>query len=556
MNRPNNEPIAYFVPGEVILGFAAATPGGSRASPELGSLQAVTELLQAEGLMPPSGFDLKASLRTVQLPRPASRGPVARGDEARSTVLAKLRLGNPAELSAYLGQLARKLREEEATPRAADGGLRLSFAQPNWLGGTAQTGIGTGGPGGRPTPLTQRPYGQATEFSFPILERMLAEWKDARRPVNVYILDTIPGKLGGPSTGGPVHLPMAIADDAEFARHPLGKVLKAGFQVLPDGSWQSPDGDLTLTWAEDLQPGVFADLFEADGVTPAYYLDDHDPTPPHEPYPVADHGIFIAGIVRQIAPQARLHLIEVLNRYGVGTLESVANGFAEVARRRGSADDGGQSVYLINCSLTFAVPVLDRVVKAAHALPATHPLYALMQDDAFQSLTRRFFAAVVPSAQDLGISLKEIRGQDEVGLVVAAAGNDSDVGQGIRLDARYPANVGSVLGVGALARDFTIWTHSNVADTPATAGLATLGVLQSLYTQEFPGGQPNPYGFAEWAGTSFATAVITGYLAKVCGWLGMTPRQALSFLGDFTSPEPSTGEARLRVEQPHAAPVS
>src|SRR5262249_12483365 len=77
----------------------------------------------------------------------------------------------------------------------------------------------------------------------------------------------------------------------------------------------------------------------------------------HE-YTMYDHGLFIASIVRSIAPTTRVTLMEVLNHKGVGTLKSLAEGFNKIIENRSriiNVDD--RPPLIINCSFTFALPV-------------------------------------------------------------------------------------------------------------------------------------------------------------------------------------------------------
>ena len=62
----------------------------------------------------------------------------------------------------------------------------------------------------------------------------------------------------------------------------------------------------------------------------------------------------------------------------------------------------------------------------------------------------------------------------------------------------------------------------------AYGGVPDIGV-QSVYTGEFPGGEENNCGVAKWSGTSFATALVTGYMALLCA-AGMTAEEAYEFL--------------------------
>src|SRR5262249_23700241 len=69
----------------------------------------------------------------------------------------------------------------------------------------------------------------------------------------------------------------------------------------------------------------------------------------HE-YPMTDHGLFIAGIVHSLAPNAHIHLIRVLNDYGVGTIETLARGLDAVLPE--IAVDPSTRI-IMNCSLTI-----------------------------------------------------------------------------------------------------------------------------------------------------------------------------------------------------------
>jgi subtilisin family serine protease len=120
---------------------------------------------------------------------------------------------------------------------------------------------------------------------------------------------------------------------------------------------------------------------------------------------------------------------------------------------------------------------------------------------------------------------------------IAAAGNDaydSDSAHHVRPKARYPAALNEVTGVGALSNPLEIVDigngqrklrtskFSNVADEPGIKGIVTLGGeagegkgILGLYIGEFPDGRRNTSKWAWWAGTSFATPIITATVASV-----------------------------------------
>jgi hypothetical protein len=116
-------------------------------------------------------------------------------------------------------------------------------------------------------------------------------------------------------------------------------------------------------------------------------------------------------------------------------------------------------------------------------------------------------------------------------LFVAAAGNDSTDG---RKDPSDPAAYASALAAAAVTKDGRPADYSNRAITlrgePSSIlqGVATFGGapqagagIRGLYGTApfpmpvFPQGAWSTSGWAEWAGTSFATAVVSGFAASL-----------------------------------------
>ncbi len=139
-----------------------------------------------------------------------------------------------------------------------------------------------------------------------------------------------------------------------------------------------------------------------------------------------------------------------------------------------------------------------------------------------------------------------IRGLSEQGvLVVAAAGNDAlrALLGGALPPPRYPAYYQSVLAVAAAGPDGAPAVYSNRADVlplgngvttfggnvvvpdrrdeppEADPGVAAGGRAQSvvgLYSSPtLPRGEANTTGWVHWAGTSFATAIMSGLAARL-----------------------------------------
>jgi hypothetical protein len=217
---------------------------------------------------------------------------------------------------------------------------------------------------------------------------------------------------------------------------------------------------------------------------------------------LADHGIFIAGTINIIAPDANLHLIEVMNARASGTLDTLFWGFATVL---GSLDS--RHPFIVNTSLTTKIrfpgnekdlPDLgdDFVAKMIYGCPTPEIYLAL-----------------------LGSFVKELGAHN--GLVVSAAGNDSS--SGARAQAGYPARFPGVMAVGSCRRDGSISSFSN---DPGPGGFLAFGgeidmlgitkegllsiYLSSPYTDSI---EPNLSGWGRWSGTSFATGVVSGIMA-------------------------------------------
>ncbi len=182
----------------------------------------------------------------------------------------------------------------------------------------------------------------------------------------------------------------------------------------------------------------------------------------------AGHGLFVAGLVRRMAPQAKLVFLKALNSDGVGTELGVARAIRAATARK---------VDLINLSLGFYT-VLD-------ATPAG-------------------VEAAVADAVDAGIT------------VVAAAGNDAVSSPA------YPAFFPGVTGVGALATDgASIADFSNYG--PWVNVFAPGERVQSAFvrgredasTTDDHNADRFRSNTATWSGTSFACGYVSGYLARV-----------------------------------------
>ena len=379
----------------------------------------------------------------------------------------------------------------------------LKVISPNWLAsGAPPEGSGSGGPGG--WPVAYRGASERAPYQFINLPDTVTKSRKGEG-VDVVILDTAPSPQD-----------LTEAYNEWQGKHPLIRSLLR------------PNGPLRVTNNPNLDTQV-----QVRG---------------HE-YKMTDHGLFVAGIVHTIAPCAGIHLIEVLNPYGVGDLESITSGLEQAVRLIQNNPDRS---FVVNCSLVVTLPLAEQ-----------HCYTRLEEDeycfvDLYLELDRELERIILNKVGTLG----RTPGDDSEWLVrqrstledpcndiydlnsrvIAAAGNDrkpgrrdreQKPGQEDRPQARYPAALQNVQGVGALPRDSAspggrhrTASYSNRADKPERIGITTLGGEEGegqgvlgLYLGEFPGGEANCTKWAWWAGTSFATPITSGVTAAVLSGL-------------------------------------
>ncbi|MBN2440230.1 MAG: S8/S53 family peptidase [Spirochaetales bacterium] len=219
---------------------------------------------------------------------------------------------------------------------------------------------------------------------------------------------------------------------------------------------------------------------------------------------LSDHGTFIAGIINLLSPDSRLHLIEVMNHYAAGTLDSLLWGFQEVLDQ---VDN--DNPFVVNTSLTTKLRFPDKENKYNEEITDIRikMIYGLQKPELFLTL---LFDAV-----------ELIKNHN--GVVIAAAGNDSKIRD--HHDAGYPARFKDVIGVGSTQRNGKISSFSN---EPGTGGFLAFGgevnsskittdgilsiYLSSPYTDST---DANTSGWGIWSGSSFATGMVSGAVAAL-----------------------------------------
>ena len=98
-------------------------------------------------------------------------------------------------------------------------------------------------------------------------------------------------------------------------------------------------------------------------------------------FPMADHGLFIAGLVRDIAPDASIECMHILNDFAVGESSVLFQALTDIEARLRAGDLQNQRV-VINLSLVIGPPACDcsRLgLDPADLHALLNPLHMLMQ---------------------------------------------------------------------------------------------------------------------------------------------------------------------------------
>jgi Subtilase family len=239
-------------------------------------------------------------------------------------------------------------------------------------------------------------------------------------------------------------------------------------------------------------------------------------------YFMPDHGLSVAGIVRDIAPRARIRLIRVLNDYGGGDLYALFAALTDLEREMHS---GSLRRVVINLSLNIMPDIrrLPYIWFNNHQWPTTQLTGVTRVLGHIEEGLRLLFESLHASGA----------------FIVSAAGNDSL--QAIQQDLpprppRAPARYDSTLSVAALNSYFAPARFSNAANIPPSdAGVATFGgdlygatdanalpdAVRGVYiSPNFPTGEQNTSGWADWSGSSFSTAIVGALGAHLLaqGW--------------------------------------
>ena len=402
--------------------------------------------------------------------------------------------------------------------------LQIVAATPNWLttaSAASAGGSGCGSPAGLPRPIPPAKVPGYLSRLFEFRNERLRQFERRAQAV------TEGHVRGEPSQ--PTGVVVAVLDTSPTASN-VGAALSSP-SIEAAHNWLLPLVATHVAIDEALsEPASSFDhlVYRPNWQGPER---DHAAHPHDGSFAMADHGLFVAGVLYHLAPAAEIHLIRVLDEFGVGDLRAIMHVLKQLPSDLLTSNE---QRLVVNLSLGADVPLDERF------LPRWFPNLARTQRlGASDSLT-----AFVASFRDLiHTGLREtISWLSERGvLVVAAVGNDYHIPPVGRKEPRYPAAYDSVLGVAAVKSDDSPADYTNAGDETLPLvlnGIATFGgntlldggpgngppitdlppnAVKGIFSADhlpLNGGR-NETGWVEWAGTSFATPIISAIAANL-----------------------------------------
>ncbi len=407
-----------------------------------------------------------------------------------------------------------------------DGKIPIVAAMPNWLGGATGC-IAHGCPVVPPIPVPAETHGGGLwSIELPDLNLSSPHSSSPIRNmrgegVTVFVLDSMPNIEREPdriAEAGKNNLLLnKIAAQKDRSQSPF---IKFFYQHLPATLLENAEDQIVT--GRDIYGRLYG-------------------------FHMPDHGLFITGIARDLAPEANIEYIRVLNDFGVGDTSTLVAALAGIQARMLKGKDLYQQPVVINLSLviTHADEELAGLWFGDDSPGGAEEFTARMQE--IRQL-RAGLHLVIQSLTAMGA------------IIVASAGNDSsvhqwvghlmaDMGMAQRWGPRYPAAFPEVISVGALDKDGKAAPYSDYPVLPPDHhGIATYGgsvptpippsnsnpmteakdidALHGVYSSKtYPAlaandpqpdrDAPSSNAWAYWSGTSFATPIISALAARV-----------------------------------------
>ncbi len=451
-----------------------------------------------------------------------------------------------------------KLGQEAKVPIVA--------AMPNWLGGANCYAHGC--PVFPPFPVPERDFCASSRGHWPIqIPALLSDTSPIRamngKGVTVFVLDSMPDIKHAPDwvkdaagrAGKSNKLLNEIADQQDRTQSPF---IKFHYQDMPDLVQENALDQLVT--GRDINGHLYG-------------------------FQMPDHGLFVTGIIRDLASEANIEYVRVLNDFGVCSvaviieaLEDIQNRMMPIDPTTGKEGDLHNKPVVINLSLVVTPSEEDLLrvwfgVDPAHMMKEGEP----MKYDT--KLLRSPLHKVIQRLTASGA------------VIVASAGNDSNTpDMPGRIGPRYPAAFPEVIAVGAVDKhgkaarysDYPqlpphhngITTYGGSIPTPEDIEMDSVDAMRGVYSDTsypapvaenppLPDYDPhNANAWAYWSGTSFATPIISAVAARVLQlksgeWLPQerVPRVHRAILTPEGQQELLTGSNSLPIQPEFGVPL-
>ncbi|HJT57552.1 MAG TPA: S8/S53 family peptidase [Ktedonobacteraceae bacterium] len=451
--------------------------------------------------------DLLADEHASQQDGQMGQGPT---DLSRTSVARLVNLVNGHQQKLYNG-------EERLRDGTQLGAIPIVAAAPNWYCGASNGVINpldqvtTGCPLTPPIPISSEATCASSSGLWPIqlpeLPRLLK--KMSGDGVTVFVLDSLPSRKD-------IRRAASAAGEHNLLLLDLLNNVRFTYPTLPE----------VIDRAGSQQPVTGKDI---EGRAVGFRM--------------PDHGLFVAGIIRDIAPGAHVECIRVLNDYCAGTTKILMGQLREILDRIQVGDLKGRDV-VINMSLE---------------IPDNEDVYT---SDIDLHLARLGLFCALQSLSQRGV------------ILVASAGNEGDMRymkpKGMHPPALYPSafayppgkGVENMIPVGAVNDQQEIASYScdpgprgvltYGGDVPSDSAIfedvtthvtevdrhqidAAIGVYTQLsypalsfYDPEATYPAPNAHAWAYWIGTSFATPIISALVARALELQRRVPAMAFA----------------------------
>ena len=273
------------------------------------------------------------------------------------------------------------------------------------------------------------------------------------------------------------------------------------------------------------KPTLYGDInvTKKHGYVPGNFTRDRVDHPECNLMGVKGHGTFIAGLVRALAPAAKIHSYEALNEQGYGTLESTVRALHAVYTQH---DFNAPLIVNLSFNMSFFHNIAElgdnytNRESVDQILLNTEVQKDIKGSPVQNGSNSNLFATVPISITEwfqvpFALPIYAVSGWGDANanvVIVGAAGNNAINVSG-HPSPEFPAYLNEVIAVAAHDHLDKLANYSNHSDCFAFGG--TLGINMMAH-QEYGilGIHPGlDGGVARWAGTSFATAVVSGTFA-------------------------------------------